>query len=108
MDDTFELLTKMYADITKRLDVIEIGQQELRSDINELKTGQGKIEIKLEHDINNSLQSLHDGVNGNTSTLKEHTERLNAIENKVDYITMSTTSQDKRLKIVESSKKKAK
>jgi len=102
MDDkTFELIEKMYSEF--------IG---FRKDMNEFRketnTRLDKIEIVLEHDVKNSLQSLHEGVAVNTSKLNEHTERLNIIENKVDYIAMSVTSQDKRLKVVESSGKKAK
>ena len=116
MDDkTFELLEKMYVEFTGRFEKLESGQQELESGQQELESGQqqitkrlDKIEIKLEHDITNSLQSLHEGVAINTSKLEEHTERLNTIENKVDYIAMSVTSQDKRLKVVESSEKRAK
>ena len=113
MDDkTFELLEKMYADITKRLDVIETGQIEIKTDMNEFRketnSRLSKLEVKFEHDITNSLQSLHEGVAGNTSQLKEHTEQLNTIGNKVDYIALNVTSQDNRLKVVEASKKKAK
>lgn len=102
MDDkTFELMEKMYSEF--------IG---FRQDMNEFRKETNsridKIEIALEHDVKNSLQSLHEGMAGNTSTLTEHTERLNTIENKVDYIAMAVTSQDKRLKVVESSGKKAK
>ena len=102
MDDkTFELIEKMYSEF--------IG---FRKDMNEFRketnTRLDKIEIVLEHDVKNSLQSLHEGVAVNTSKLNEHTERLNTIENKVDYIALNVTSQDNRLKVVEASKKKAK
>lgn len=110
MDDkTFELLEKMYAEFTGRFEKLESGQQKLESGQQQITTRLDKIEIKLEHDIKNSLQSLHEGMAGNTAKLEEHTQRLSTIENKVDYITMSVTSQDKRLKVVESpGKKKAK
>ena len=109
MDDkTFELLEKMYAGITKRLDVIDSRLDTIDTDVKELKAGQTKIDIKLEHDITNSLLSLHEGMSDHTAQLKEHSERLTSIESKVDYISMAVTSQDKRLKVVESSKKKAK
>ena len=101
MDDTLEFLTKIYSELTEFRKVTN-------NRFDKLEAGQAKIEIKLEHDIKNSLQSLHEGVAGNTAQLKEHGDRLNAIENKVDYIAMSVTSQDKRLQVVEASKKKAK
>ena len=109
MDDkTFELLEKMYAEFTGRFEKLESGQQKLESGQQQITKRLDKIEIVLEHDVKNSLQLLHEGVADHTSQLKEHTERLNAIENKVDYIALAVTSQDKRLKVVETSGKKAK
>lgn len=109
MDDkTFDLLEKMYTEITKRFDTVDSRLDSMDADIKELKAGQAKIEIKLEHEIKNSLMSLHEVVADHTLQLKEHSERLTSIENKVDYISMSVTSHDKRLKVVESSRKKAK
>ena len=103
MDDkTFELLEKMYSDISKRLDSLESGQQEL-------KAGQQRIEITLENDMKSSLQALHERAAGNTAKLDEHTQRLEAVENKLDYMALSVNSQDKRLELVETTKhKKAK
>lgn len=103
-DELFEFMTQMYSDLTKRLDVIESGQNELKTGHQQMAKRLDKIEIALEHDINKSLQSLHEGVSENTTQLKEHSERLTAIENKVDYIAMAVTSQDKRLKVVEKAK----
>ncbi len=69
----------------------------------------GKIESILEHDIKANLQSLHESSFGNTALLQEHSERLNAIDNKLDYLALSLNSQDKRLEVVEASgKRKAK
>ena len=102
MDDkTFELLEKMYSEFKTELSELKAGQKKLES-------GQAKIEVVLEHDIKPSLQALHERAAANTAKLEEHDKRLETIENKVDYIAMSVTSQNKRLKVVESSGKKAK
>ena len=85
MDDTFEFLTKIYSELTEF-------RKETNAKFDKVDSRLDKIEVKLEHDIKNSLQSLHEGMSGNTSKLNEHTERLNTIENKVDYIAMSVTS----------------
>ena len=100
MDDkTFELLEKMYAEFTGRFEKLESGQQQLTKRLD-------KIEIKLEHDITNSLQSLHERVAGNTAKLEEHTQKLSTIENKLDYLALSVNSQDKRLEVVETLRRK--
>ena len=108
MDDTFEFLTKIYSELTAFRKETNTKFERVESRLDKIESKQAKIEVTIEHDIKNSLQLLHEGVAVNTSKLNEHTERLNIIENKVDYIAMSVTSQDKRLKVVESSGKKAK
>lgn len=108
-DKTFEFLTQIYGEFT-----------EFRKDMNEFKENMnefrketnsrlGKIETTLEHEIKDNLQSLHESSLGNTALLQEHSERLNAIDNKLDYLALSVNSQDKRLEVVEASgKRKAK
>ena len=91
-DKTFELLEKMYS--------------EFKTELNELKSGQIKLEVILEHDIKDNLKILHEGVAGNTAKLDDHTQRLDTIENKLDYLALSVNSQDKRLEVVESFKQK--
>ena len=93
-DKVFELLEKMYV--------------EFRTELNELKTGQKKIEASLENEIKEKLQAVQEGVAGNTEKLDNHTQRLETIENKLDYLALSVNSQDKRLELVESKKRKAK
>lgn len=93
-DKVFELLEKMYV--------------EFRTELNELKTGQKKIEASLENEIKEKLQAVQEGVVGNTEKLDNHTQRLETIENKLDYLALSVNSQDKRLELVESKKRKAK
>lgn len=120
-DKTFELLERMYSDITKRLDGLESsqkefksGQDELRSGQDELRSGQQQlekrltqIETTLEHSIKEKLQALHERESINTDTLAEHGKQLENINDKLDQLFMSSTDQDKRLKVVEASKKKA-
>lgn len=105
-DDTFELLSKMYADLTKRLDSLEGGQNELKSEQQQITQCLTKIETTLEHDIKDKLQSLHERAAANTDKLDNNTQRLDTIENKLDYMVLSVNSQDKRLEVVESSKRR--
>jgi len=93
---------------------------EFKGDMNEFKEDMngfrketnsrlGKIETILEHDVKDNLQSLHERSLGNTMLLQKHSERLNAIDNKLDYLALSVNSQDKRLEVVEAlGKRKAK
>ena len=59
---------------------------ELRLD--KLETGQNKIETTLENDIKAKLQALHEREAINSNKLDEHSERLNTIQGKLDYLFM--------------------
>lgn len=98
-DKTFELLEKMYSEFAARFDKVD-------SRLDNLEAGQKKMETILEHDIKTNLQSLHERAAINTDKLQEHSERLNTIDNKLDYIALAVNSQDKRLEVVESSKRR--
>jgi hypothetical protein len=104
-DKTFELLEKMYSEFSEfrketntRFDNLESGQKKLES-------GQAKIEVSIEHDIKPSLQALHERAACNTAKLDGHTQRLETVENKLDYLALSVNSHDKRLEVVEALKR---
>lgn len=109
IDKIYNLLEKVYVELqdtkkevkgnSQRLDSLEEGQKKLDNVIS-------KIETTLEHDIKVNLQVLHERAGNNTTKLENHTERLETIENKIDVLAMSVNSQDKRLEVVESSKRK--
>lgn len=98
-DKSFELLSKMYSEFT-----------EFRKDMNnfrkETDSRLTQIETTLEHEIKEKIQALHERESINTDTLAEHGKQLENINNKLDLLSMSSTGQDKRLKVVEASKKK--
>ena len=96
-DDTFELLTKMYIDFTEF-------RKETSTRFDKVDSRLNKIETTLENDVKVSLQALHERSASNTEKLKEHSEKLESIDNKLDYLTVSVNAQDKRLTVVESSK----
>ncbi len=107
MDDkTFELLTKMYSDFSKKFDKIDSELVGLNSRMQKLETSQKKIETTLENDIRSSLQALHEREAINSDKLDEHSKQLDALNSKFDYLSLTVNSQDKRLELVESSKRK--
>lgn len=98
-DESFELLTKMYSEFTEFKNDMTSFREETGSRLD-------KIETTLEHDIKNKLQALHERAAANTDKLDGHTQRLETVENKLDYLVLSVNSQDKRLEVVETFKKK--
>ena len=83
-DKTFELLEKMYS--------------EFKTELNELKTGQKKLEAILEHDIKNDISALYDGY-------KQTYEKLEAIEDKVDALTEKVDRHDIKIQVIEGGRK---
>jgi len=68
-DKTFELLTKMYSEFSKKLESIE-------TDVSSLKKSVANIEMCIEHEIKPKIEVLFDGHT-------QHTEQLNRIEKEV-------------------------
>jgi len=104
IDKIYNLLEKVYIELqdTKK----EVRNNSHRLD--NLETGNKKLESILEHDIKGKLQALHERAGQNTDKLIEYSKRLESIENKMDILAMLINSQDKRLELVESKHKKAK
>lgn len=107
-DKSFELLTKMYSEFTEFRKETNSRFDRIDARLDKLESGQNKLEATLEHDIKNKLQFLHERAEGNTIKLDEHGKQLDTINNKLEYLALSVNSQDKRLEVVESRKRKAK
>jgi archaellum component FlaC len=89
-DKTFELLTKMYAEMTDmkkemkeefkavKEDIKELKTDvsDMKADIAELKTDVAKIELKLENEVAPKVQALFDGY-------KQNSDKLERIEEEV-------------------------
>lgn len=98
-DKTFELLTKMYSEFAGFREDMDAFRKETNSRLS-------KIDITLENDIKTNIQALHEREAINSEKLDEHSEQLTDINNKLDYLALSVNSQDKRLEVMEMSKKK--
>jgi chromosome segregation ATPase len=97
MNKVYELLEKVYIELQDTKSEVKENTKRL----DKLESGQRKVETTLENDIKTNLQTLHERAEGNTSKSDEHSEKLNNIENKLDYLALSVNSQDKRLETVE-------
>ncbi len=88
-DKTFDLLTQMYSDFSKRLDQIEhkLDQKADKSDI-----------IRLENDHGKKLDTLFDGY-------KQVSEGLNEIKNIVSEISAKVERHDIKIQVIEGGKK---
>jgi tetrahydromethanopterin S-methyltransferase subunit G len=107
MDDkTFELLTKMYSEFSAKFDKVDSRLDKIDSRLDKVDSRLDKVEITLENDIKTNIQILHEREAINSEKLDEHSKQLTNINKKLDYLTLSVKSQDKRLEVIESSKKK--
>lgn len=87
-DKLFELMTKMYSDITFRLDSIDE-----RLDGKSDKSDIARIENKLDNDA----KALFDGY-------KQTYEKLEVVETKVDSLCMKIEKQEVELKVLKGGK----
>jgi len=71
-DKTFELLTKMYTELTGKMDNMQLKIDNIEGELDNVK----KVVIKMENDHGNKLDALFDGY-------KQNTERLDRIEAQV-------------------------
>jgi len=71
-DKTFELLTKMYTELTGKMDIMQLKIDNIEGELDNVK----KVVIKMENDHGNKLDALFDGY-------KQNTERLDRIEAQV-------------------------
>jgi tetrahydromethanopterin S-methyltransferase subunit G len=87
-DKLFELMTKMYSDITIRLDLIDekLDGKSNKSDI-----------IHIENKLDTDVKALYDGY-------KQTYEKLDSVETKVDSICMKLEKQDIELKVLKGGK----
>ena len=93
-DKTFELVSKMYSDITQRLDGIdsrlgnlEEGQKGLVNDI-----------IRLENKLDNNSKALFDGYTQNNDRLDRIDEKLEDLSEKID-------SHDIKIQVIEGARR---
>ena len=84
----FELMTKMYSDITSRLDTIDKKLDE-KADKRDI--------ARMENKVDNDSKSLFDGY-------KQTYEKLNTLEFKVDGISQKLEKQDVELKVLKGGK----
>lgn len=78
-DKTFELLTKMYSDFSKRFDNVE----------NRIR----KVESLIENDVKKDINALYDGYN-------QTYEKLVTVENKIDDISAKVDKQDVEIRVI--------
>lgn len=87
-DKIFDLLEKLFIEV-----------QETKKDVKEIKTDVSKLGIKMEHDVSNKIDALFE--------FRDITnERLERIENKIDYLTEKIETHDIKIKVIEGGNKK--
>lgn len=96
-DDTFELLTKMYADFTLQFKEVKGDISTLKGDVSTLKGSTLKLEMKLENEINRKIDIL-------LETRCEVNKRLDIIEDKIDIISAKVEKHDIEIKVIKAAK----
>lgn len=86
-DDTFELLTTMYADFTSQFKELKVKVSKLEGSVSKLEGTVSKIELKLENQVDKKLGIL-------LESQSETNQKLDRVERKVDNLSMKVEKHD--------------
>ncbi len=89
-DKTFELLTKMYSEFSKRFDGVD-------KQLDGVDGRLAKLEMVVENDIKKDLSALYDGYQRNY-------EKLTVLEQKVDSLSDRVDKQEVEIKVIKGGK----
>ncbi len=92
-DKTFELLTKMYGEFSKRFDGVEKDIKDLKSDVKGIDNRLSRVELVLENEIKKDVAILYDGY-------QRTYEKLTAVEQKVDKLSEKVERQEVEIKVI--------
>lgn len=95
IDKMYDLLARLYNEVKEDRKETNQSFEHVNQRLDSLEAGQKKLETTLEHDIMKKLQAVHERAGDNTDKLRDHTERLESIERKIDILAMSINAQDK-------------
>lgn len=98
-DDTFELLTTMYADFTSQFKELGSYVSELKVKVSKLEGTVSKIELKLENQVDKKLGILLEGQD-------ETNQRLDRVERKVDNLSLKVEKHDLEILALKSANSK--
>jgi len=101
-DKTFELLTKMYSELTD----FKKDMNEFRKETKDELQGLKKDVIRIENDHGKKLDALFDGYQQTYEKLQEHDKRFDDVESKLDNLSIRVTSHDSKLEVLEGGRKK--
>ncbi len=100
-DKTYQLLEKMYSEVTGRLDLLEKGQKELTEDQHEMRSDIKKLSnsvVIIKNKLDNYTKTLFDGY-------IQHEKRLDRAEESLDLVIEKSDRHEVRLKVIEAGRK---
>ncbi len=103
-DKLFDLMSKMYSELTGKIDGLQNKMLEFKEDTNkQFDSLNQKVDnlsnqlTRLEHEVKNDISSLYDGY-------KLTYEKLTTLEEKVDDISTKVDKQEIELRVVKGGK----
>jgi uncharacterized protein YaaN involved in tellurite resistance len=93
-DKTFELLTKMYGELTSRFDKVEVDMQGIKNQVGSIGNKVTTMEFELKKDVS----TLYDGY-------KQTYEKLDAVEQKLDELSEKVDRHDIKIQVIEGGRK---
>ncbi|OPZ89935.1 MAG: hypothetical protein BWY74_02526 [Firmicutes bacterium ADurb.Bin419] len=92
-DKMFELMTKMYSDITTKFDALDNKIDSMATEIKDIK---GDI-VRIENKLDNTTKALFDGYN-------QVYDKVVAVENAVNDLSSKVEKQEVEIKVIKGGK----
>lgn len=102
-DKVFEFMTKMYSDLTTRLDGLDSKLGDIDNRFDEMDTKIGSISngvIRIENDLGSKVNAALDGYKQVFEKLTEHDMRFDSIDNRFDALEGKVQKQDVEIRVI--------
>ncbi len=89
-NDLFELMTKMYGDLTGTMQKMHNEMQEMKGEISNIKNEVTKTNITMENEIKPRIEALFDGYKQNSEYVNELSDKVDEVQSDINRLTIKT------------------
>ena len=103
-NDLFELMTKMYSEMTGKMDKMYSEMQEMKGEIknvkNEISTVKSEVtktNVTIENDVKPKIEALFDGYRQNTESINQLSDKVDEIQRDNNSSTIKTLKNENNI-----------
>lgn len=100
-NDLFELMTKMYSEMTGKMDKMYSEIQEMKGEFNnrfdKVEKEVTKTNVTIENDIKPRIEALFDGYKQNTESINQVSDKVDEIQRDINSLTIKTLRNENNI-----------